>query len=97
PGAAPAAHIDALVATAETVDPGPGPTPAASAEETECVLRWLAAPGTRLVSVTGTWCSPAQGAERLRARIEAGYDAGWASWRPAHERSRPRPTHRPAR
>ncbi|MGH3344226.1 MAG: DEDD exonuclease domain-containing protein [Carbonactinosporaceae bacterium] len=97
PGAAPGAHIDALVATAETVDPGPGPTPAASAEETECVLRWLAAPGTRLVSVAGTWCSPAHGAERLRARIDAGYGASRAGWRAAQERSGPRPSHRPAR
>jgi len=51
---------DALVATAETVRPGPGPTPAASAEETERILHWLDQPGVRLVSVEGTWASPAR-------------------------------------
>ena len=47
-----------LVAAAEVVTPGHGPTPAASAEETECVLRWLEQPGIRLVSLTGTWACP---------------------------------------
>jgi len=69
-GAHPTPFVDALVATAETVIPGPGPTPAASAEETECLLRWLETPGVRLVRVDGTWSLPANGAGRLRARIE---------------------------
>src|SRR5690606_3146573 len=43
-GAHPVPYVEALVATAETVVPGPGPTPAASAEETECILRWLETP-----------------------------------------------------
>ncbi|HEX4697896.1 MAG TPA: DEDD exonuclease domain-containing protein, partial [Actinomycetes bacterium] len=47
-----------LVATAEVVAPGHGPTPTASAEETECVLRWLEQAGVRLVSMTGTWACP---------------------------------------
>ncbi len=57
----------ALVATGEVVVPGHGPTPAASAEETECVLRWLEQPGTRLVGLTGTWSCPAYGAGGVTA------------------------------
>nr|WP_239128528.1 DEDD exonuclease domain-containing protein [Sinosporangium siamense] len=73
-GAHPVPYVDALVATAETVVPGPGPTPAASAEETECVLRWLEAPGVRLVQVDGDWSLPARGAARLKARIDLAYE-----------------------
>jgi DNA polymerase-3 subunit epsilon len=72
-GAHPTPYVDALIATAETVAPGPGPTPAASAEETECVLRWLDSPGVRLVQVDGTWSVPAYGAGRLKDRIERAY------------------------
>ncbi|WP_285703477.1 DEDD exonuclease domain-containing protein [Microtetraspora sp. NBRC 16547] len=72
-GAHPVPYVDALVATAETVRPGPGPIPAASAEETECVLRWLDSPGVRLVRVEGTWSLPAYGAGRLRDRMERAY------------------------
>ena len=38
-------YVDALLATAETLVPGPGPLPAATAEEVECVLRWLETAG----------------------------------------------------
>ncbi len=69
-GAHPTPYVDALVATAETVAPGPGPTPAAVAEETECLLRWLDSPGVRLVRVDGEWCLPAYGAARFVERIE---------------------------
>ncbi|RJL31419.1 DEDD exonuclease domain-containing protein [Bailinhaonella thermotolerans] len=72
-GAHPVPFVDALVATAETVVPGPGPTPAATAEETECVLRWLDTPGVRLVRLDEGWSQPVHGAERLRARIERAY------------------------
>ena len=64
-GAHPAPYVEALVATAETVVPGPGPTPAASAEETECILRWLETPGVRLAQVDGSWSLPVDGAGRL--------------------------------
>jgi DNA polymerase III subunit epsilon len=60
-----------LVATAEVVAPGHGPTPAASAEETECVLRWLEQSGVRLVSMTGTWACPTHGAGGVRLWAEA--------------------------
>ncbi|WP_433497120.1 DEDD exonuclease domain-containing protein [Sphaerimonospora sp. CA-214678] len=69
-GAHPTPYVEALVATAETVSPGPGPTPAAVAEETECLLRWLDSPGVRLVRVDGVWCLPAYGAARFVKRIE---------------------------
>lgn len=36
-----------------------------TAEESEILLRWLELPGTRLVEVSGPWCSPARGAGRL--------------------------------
>ncbi|GAA3118522.1 DEDD exonuclease domain-containing protein [Streptosporangium carneum] len=74
-GAHPTPFVDALVATAETVVPGPGPVPAASAEETECVLRWLEGPGVRLVQVEGDWSLPIGGAGRLKARIDRAYQA----------------------
>jgi DNA polymerase III subunit epsilon len=54
--------VHALVTGGESAQAGPGPTPAASAEETECVLRWLDGAGVRLVQVDGTWTSPAKGA-----------------------------------
>lgn len=72
-GAHPTPFVDALVATAETVVPGPGPVPAASAEETECILRWLETPGVRLVQVDGTWSLPIDGAGRLKARLDRAY------------------------
>ncbi|MBW8752522.1 MAG: DEDD exonuclease domain-containing protein, partial [Propionibacteriales bacterium] len=42
-------YVEQLRFTSETVSPGLGPTPAATAEETEKVLRWLESPGIRLV------------------------------------------------
>lgn len=57
------AYVDQLVASAETVLPGVGPTPAATAEETEQVLRWLESPGVRLVAVDGDWTCPTGGAQ----------------------------------
>ncbi|GAA3509414.1 DNA polymerase-3 subunit epsilon [Streptosporangium album] len=72
-GAHPTPFVDALVATAETVVPGPGPVPAASAEETECVLRWLESPGVRLVQVDGAWSLPIDGAGRFKARLDRAY------------------------
>ena len=42
-------YIAALTASAEIVAPGTGPLPSATPEETEKVLRWLEAPGVRIV------------------------------------------------
>jgi DNA polymerase-3 subunit epsilon len=59
--------LDVVLATAETVRPGPGPTPCASPEETERILAWLERPETRLVRADMGWSSPAAGAGRWRA------------------------------
>src|SRR4051794_10280292 len=95
-GAAPRPYVDALVATAATVMPGAGPTPAASAEEMDCVLRWLNEPGTRLVELDGEWCSPARGAGGLGEWLAA-IEAGRERSRPFDDRRGLRPVTRPAR
>ena len=61
--------LDAVRLTAETVQPGPGPIPAASAEETERILAWLERPDTRLVETSGDWVSPVRGAARFTALL----------------------------
>ncbi|WP_067971264.1 DEDD exonuclease domain-containing protein [Nocardiopsis trehalosi] len=66
PASDPAAFVAALVATAETVEPGAGPAPRAAAQETECVLRWLDSPGVRLIEVGAPWTCPVNGAEKYR-------------------------------
>ncbi|WP_243408032.1 DEDD exonuclease domain-containing protein [Frankia canadensis] len=63
-GIDPRPWVDAAVASAETVRPGPGPAPCASVEETERIGRWLAGSGVRLVRLDGTWSWPAAGATR---------------------------------
>jgi DNA polymerase-3 subunit epsilon len=95
-GAHPAPYVDALVATAETVLPGPGPLPAATAEEVGCVLRWLGSDGVRLVRLDGTLASPARGAGRLRSWLDE-VAAARESVRPFDDRRRLRPVARPAR
>jgi DNA polymerase III subunit epsilon len=69
PARHPRPTIDALLATAETVRPGLGPTPAASAEETERLLAWLEKPDARLVQTTEGWALPASGAARFHALL----------------------------
>jgi DNA polymerase-3 subunit epsilon len=61
--------LDAARLTAETVLPGPGPVPAASAEETERILAWLERADTRLVETSGDWVSPVRGAARFSALL----------------------------
>ncbi len=85
---------DALVATAEVVVPGPGPLPAALAEETERILRWLERPGTRLVSMSGTWASPTYGAGGVALWADAA-EAGRDRLDPFGHRRDIRPTHQP--
>jgi DNA polymerase-3 subunit epsilon len=96
PDAVPSAFVDALVATAETVPPGHGPMPAATAEETECVLRWLEAPGTRLVQLDGEWSWPAHGAASVHDAIDPD-SSGTSVLIPFDRPRRLRPVHRPAR
>ncbi|HEU0129590.1 MAG TPA: DEDD exonuclease domain-containing protein [Mycobacteriales bacterium] len=90
-GVDPRPHVDALVATAETVTPGPGPTPCATSEEMQAVLRWLGTPGTRLVRVDGEWASPARGAARLLRLLDQAYDgaAPFADRRPMRTVAQP--------
>jgi DNA polymerase-3 subunit epsilon len=61
-GVAPWPVIDALRASAEVLPLRPGCLPAALAEETEAILRWLDEPGIRLVSASTPWSLPAHGA-----------------------------------
>ncbi len=92
-GAAPMPFVDAMLATAEPVAPGCGPTPAASAEEMECLLRWLGQPGVRLVRVDGVLACRIDSAERLRGWITRIADAREPM---RHSNGGARPEHRPA-
>ncbi|GAA4230120.1 DEDD exonuclease domain-containing protein [Actinomadura meridiana] len=103
-GARPRPYVDALIATAETVFPPSGeapggvalgepPSTGATAEEMECVLRWLDLPGVRLVELDGVWTCPVHGAEGLREWIDRAYESGHDG---SHEPSRPR-NNRPLR
>jgi DNA polymerase-3 subunit epsilon len=90
--------IDALLATADEVLPDalrPGPLPAALAEETECVLRWLEQPGTRLVLTSRPWTCPAFGAGGFRSYLDT--DAVRRAADPFVDRRRLRIEARPAR
>lgn len=70
-GADPLPHIAALRASAEVVERPLGPAPAAHPEETEQVLRWLEAPGVRLVHLEGgAWTCPVGGAGLARAELD---------------------------
>ncbi|TCJ35658.1 DEDD exonuclease domain-containing protein [Parafrankia sp. BMG5.11] len=75
-GTDPRPWVDAVVASAETVRPLPGPTPCASVEETERIGRWLAGPGVRLVRLDGEWSWPAHGAIRAARRFDVRFDGG---------------------
>lgn len=67
-GIAPMPVVEALVAGAETVMPGPGPLRGGSPEEVRVLLRWLARPGVRLVRSTEPWAEP------------TGAASGWRGW-----------------
>jgi DNA polymerase-3 subunit epsilon len=66
PGVHPRPTLDLVRITAETVLPGHGPVPNASAEESERILGWLERPDTRLVETSAGWASPIRGAARFR-------------------------------
>ncbi len=71
PGADAHLFVRQLSATAETViAPAgtPGPTPTATAAETERVLRWLESTKIRLIEVDGEWTCPVGGATRQLPR-----------------------------
>jgi DNA polymerase-3 subunit epsilon len=88
--------VTQLRESAETVPAGPGPTPAASAEESEQILRWLEQPGVRLVHVDGEWACPVRGASRHLAVHDA-VEHSRASLVPFDERRTLSPVHQPAR
>lgn len=70
-GVNPMPVVDLLCASAETVLPGCGPLPGASAEETGSVLRWIENPGSRLVQASAPWSSPVAAAGRWRPFMAA--------------------------
>ena len=75
PGADAHQFVAELVASGETVLGGPGPVPAATAEETEKILRWLETPGVRLIEVDGEWVCPVGGATRHLALHDAAHQS----------------------
>ncbi|MGH3507492.1 MAG: DEDD exonuclease domain-containing protein [Nocardioidaceae bacterium] len=87
---------DQLRASADTVLPGHGPTPAATAEEAEKILRWLEQPGIRMVHVDGTWACPIGGAESQRDLLDA-IESGRESLTPFDQPRQTTTYSRPAR
>jgi DNA polymerase III subunit epsilon len=72
----PRSTIEVLRATAETVQPGHGPVPSATAAESERILSWLERPDTRLVEVSTGWASPVRGAGRYRELLRRAENPG---------------------
>ncbi|PVG82736.1 DEDD exnuclease domain-containing protein [Nocardioides gansuensis] len=97
PGADAHQFVRELRASAETVAPAPGPVPAATAEETERILRWLEAPGLRLVDVDGEWVCPVAGASRHLAVYDAVNQSRLSLVPFDEQRGLLRPEHQPAR
>ncbi|QNN53173.1 DEDD exonuclease domain-containing protein [Nocardioides mesophilus] len=85
-----------LRASAETVVPGPGPTPAATAEESEKLLRWLESDGVRLVHVEGDWTCPVGGATK-HLKLHDAVRESRESLVPFEDRRGLRPEHQPVR
>ncbi|MCW2834017.1 MAG: exonuclease protein [Nocardioides sp.] len=96
PGADAHHFVEQLRAGAETVSGAPGPVPSATAEESEKVLRWLEAPGVRLVEVDGDWVCPVGGATRHLAVYDA-LNESRLSVVPFDERRLPASVHRQVR
>lgn len=78
PGADPMVYVQSLCSTAEVVAPPAAPSPAATPEEAEIILRWLESPGVRIVALDGSWSCPVGGAGAVRASLELGRPAGVA-------------------
>ena len=96
PGAHAGEWVRQLRASAETVTAGPGPTPAASAEESEKILRWLESDGVRLVHVEGSWTCPVGGATR-HLKVYDAVNESRADLVPFEDRRSIRPVHQPVR
>jgi DNA polymerase-3 subunit epsilon len=69
-GADPMPYVRSMQATAEVVAPPTPERPAALTEETEILLRWLEAPGVRIVELDGSWTCPVGGAGAVRLELE---------------------------
>jgi DNA polymerase III subunit epsilon len=69
-GADPMVYVRTVQATAEVVPPPSPDRPSALVEETEVLLRWLEAPGVRIVELDGTWTCPVGGAGAVRHELE---------------------------
>jgi DNA polymerase-3 subunit epsilon len=96
PGADARAYVADLCVSAETVVAAPGPVPAATAEETERILRWLESPGIRLIDVDGEWTCPIAGATR-HLRLHDAVRESRESLVPFADRRDLAPVHQPAR
>jgi len=96
PGADAHQFVAELRASAETVSGAPGPVPAATAEETEKILRWLESDGIRLVEVDGEWTCPVAGATRHLAVHDA-VNQSRLSLVPFDDRRGLAPVHQPVR
>jgi DNA polymerase III subunit epsilon len=88
--------VRGLRASADTVVAGPGPLPAATAEETEKVLRWLESEGVRLAHVEGEWTCPVGGAVK-HLKVHDAVEESRAALVPFDERRTLPTLHRPAR
>lgn len=69
-GADPMPYVEALQASAEVVPAPLPPSTAATPEESERILRWLDAPGVRVVDIDGAWTCPVGGATGVRQALE---------------------------
>jgi DNA polymerase-3 subunit epsilon len=69
-GTDPMLYVRNLSATAEVVEAPIHPSPAATPEETEIILRWLEAPGVRIVEMDGSWSCPVGGAGGVRMLLD---------------------------
>jgi DNA polymerase-3 subunit epsilon len=96
PGGDAHAYVRQLRACAETVLPAPGPVPAASAEESELILKWLESPGIRLIDIDGEWTCPVAGATRHLAVHDA-VEESRRTLVPFDERRELATVHQPAR
>jgi DNA polymerase-3 subunit epsilon len=96
PGGDAHSYVATLRASAESVVGAPGPIPAATAEETEKILRWLESEGVRLVDIDGEWTCPVAGATRHLALHDA-VNQSRLTLVPFDDRRSLAPVHQPAR